>query len=41
MEAIVLGVVTETRARNPTKGEAAEGVDVNRNLQNPLKLVVG
>jgi len=30
MEAIVLGVVSETRASNATKEEAAEGVDVNR-----------
>ena len=28
MEAIVLGVVTETRASNATKEDAAEGVDV-------------
>ena len=32
MEAIVLGVVTETRASNATKEDAAEGVEVNRNL---------
>ena len=30
MEANVLGVVSETRASNATKEEAAEGVDVNR-----------
>ena len=30
MEAIVLGVVTETRASNETKEDAAEGVDVFR-----------
>ena len=32
MEAIVLGVVTETRTSNATKEDAAEGVEVNCNL---------
>jgi len=39
MEAIVLGVVTETRASNATKEDAAEGVDVNWIPSNALKLL--
>ena len=34
MEAIVLGVVTETRASDATKEDAAEGIDVFQIPQN-------